>query len=91
LSARLWFCELKRGCEKQQRGARSAWKSGASAPRQQAKKDSRASAPVAPAVEIFRAFAKAGRRLAEIHIHSEQQPDKRSGITNDPNRDDDPQ
>jgi hypothetical protein len=46
---------------------------------------------VAPAVEIFRAFAKAGRRLAEIHIHSEQQPDKRSGITNDPNRDDDPQ
>jgi predicted helicase len=37
------------------------------------KKDSRASAPVASDAEIFRTLAKAGQRLAEIHVHYEQQ------------------
>ena len=39
------------------------------------KKDSRALAPVASDAEIFRAFVKAGARLAEIHVHCEQQPE----------------
>jgi predicted helicase len=39
------------------------------------KKDSRASAPVASDAEIFRTLAKAGQRLAEIHVHYEQQPE----------------
>ena len=122
------------------------------------KKESRALAPVVSDADVFHALVKAGKRLAEIHVHYEQQPeykltktekagekldyrvkrmklskdkatliynqfltlsgipketydyrlgnrsalewvidqyevstDKRSGITNDPNRDDDPQ
>ena len=39
------------------------------------KKDSRALAPVASDAEIFRALVKAGQRLAEIHVHYEQQPE----------------
>jgi hypothetical protein len=39
------------------------------------KKDSRALAPVASDAEIFRALLKAGQRLAEIHVHYEQQPE----------------
>jgi predicted helicase len=39
------------------------------------KKDSRALAPVTSDGEIFRALVKAGQRLAEIHVHYEQQPE----------------
>ncbi len=39
------------------------------------KKDSRALAPVASDAEIFRTLVKAGQRLAEIHVHYEQQPE----------------
>jgi predicted helicase len=39
------------------------------------KKDSRTLAPVASDADIFRAFVKAGKRLSEIHVHYEQQPE----------------
>jgi predicted helicase len=39
------------------------------------KKDSRALAPVASDAEIFRTLVIAGQRLAEIHVHYEQQPE----------------
>jgi hypothetical protein len=39
------------------------------------KKDSRALAPVASEADIFRAFVKAGKRLSEIHVHYEEQPE----------------
>jgi predicted helicase len=39
------------------------------------KKDSRALAPVASGAETFRTFVRAGQRLAEIHVHYEQQPE----------------
>jgi predicted helicase len=38
-------------------------------------KDGGALAPVASDLAIFRTFAKAGKRLAEIHVHYEQQPE----------------
>ena len=31
--------------------------------------------PVLKEVDVFRAFVKAGQRLAEIHVHYEQQPE----------------
>jgi len=37
--------------------------------------DSRASAPLASDLDIFRAFVRAGQRLAEIHVHYEDQPE----------------
>ncbi len=39
------------------------------------KNDSRALAPEGSDIDIFRAFVHAGRRLAEIHLHYEQQPE----------------
>jgi predicted helicase len=39
------------------------------------KEDERALAPEVSALDIFRAFVKAGQRLAEIHVHYEQQPE----------------
>ena len=37
--------------------------------------DSRALAPVPSDLDVFHAFARAGQRLAEIHVHCEQQPE----------------
>ena len=37
--------------------------------------DSRALAPVPSDLDVFHAFARAGQRLAEIHVHYEQQPE----------------
>jgi predicted helicase len=37
--------------------------------------DLRALAPAASDLNIFRVFVKAGQRLAEIHVHYEQQPE----------------
>jgi predicted helicase len=37
--------------------------------------DSRALAPEATDLDVFRAFVRAGQRLAEIHVHYEQQPE----------------
>ena len=37
--------------------------------------DSRALAPEGSDADIFRAFVRAGQRLAEIHVHYEQQPE----------------
>ena len=39
------------------------------------KNDSSALAPVASDAATLRAFVEAGRRLAEIHVHYEQQPE----------------
>jgi hypothetical protein len=49
------------------------------------KKDSRALAPVASDAEIFRTLVKVGQRLAEIHVHYEQQPDIPSNRRNTTN------
>ena len=40
-----------------------------------AQSDSRALAPEENDSDIFRAFVKAGQRLAEIHVHYEEQPE----------------
>jgi len=37
--------------------------------------DSRALAPVPSDLDVFHAFVSAGQRLAEIHVHYEQQPE----------------